>query len=276
MLTPSEFGSRCRRFERELARSGYQTFVCHAYGAWFFPRGDSDHIGCLYGANLGQHSHYRPNPTPLVPIKGDGLGVRHPLNVGFETFDVRPHNLGWLRYFDAHDNSHDANLERYAGNMAKTDKFTFKRRPTGVFKRILHSPVWLFRARLGFVFGKRFVMLEHIGRRSGKLRQTPLEVVVRKGDSFTVCSGTGQKADWYRNLRSGPAAALWFGSRRYAVSQRFLGDTEAAETFESYETAHPKAAERLTSLMGVSHDGSDKSRIEMAARIPMVEFTLRR
>jgi deazaflavin-dependent oxidoreductase (nitroreductase family) len=150
--------------------------------------------------------------------------------------------------------------------------FNFKQKPTGVFKRMLHAPVWLFRARLGFVFGNRIVMLEHLGRRSGKLRQTPLEVVRRHEDSYILCSGTGPKADWYRNIKSTPAVGLWVGSRRHNVDQRFLDDSEAATTFAAYEQAHPKAAVRLTGLMGVSHDGTHDSRTEMVAKIPMVEM----
>ncbi len=152
------------------------------------------------------------------------------------------------------------------------DRFNFKQKPTGLFKRILHAPVWLFRARLGFIFGKRIVMLEHLGRRSGKLRQTPLEVVRRNGDSYILCSGTGPNADWYRNLKSNPAAALWVGSSRHEVEQRFLDQSEAATTFAFYEQAHPKAAARLTDLMGVSHDGTHRGRMEMMAKIPMVEL----
>ena len=154
--------------------------------------------------------------------------------------------------------------------------FNFKQRPTGLFKGILHAPVWLFRARLGFVFGKRIVMLEHIGRRSGKMRQTPLEVVHRVDDAYTLCSGTGPNADWYRNIRANPASALWVGSQRHGVEQRFLDASEAATTFAAYEANHPEAAARLTELMGVSHDGTHAGRIAMVAKIPMVELRLQR
>lgn len=159
--------------------------------------------------------------------------------------------------------------------MARSSKFNFRQKPTGLFKRFLHAPVWLFRARLGFVFGKRIVMLEHKGRRSGKIRQTPLEVVHRNGDAYMLCSGTGPNADWYRNIKANPAVALWVGSRRHEVEQRFLDDSEAATTFAGYEQAHPKAAHRLTDLMGVSHDGTHESRMAMVAKIPMVELRLR-
>ena len=151
-------------------------------------------------------------------------------------------------------------------------RFNFRQKPTGLFKQVLHAPVWVFRARLGFLFGKRIVMLEHIGRRSGKLRQTPLEVVHRDGDSYFLCSGTGPDADWYRNIKSNPAVGLWVGAARYEAEQRFLDDSEAATLFAGYEREHPRAAVRLMQLMGVSHDGTHESRAAMMAQIPMVEI----
>ncbi len=119
-------------------------------------------------------------------------------------------------------------------------------------------------------------MLEHIGRRSGKLRRTPLEAVHRNADSYTLCSGTGPDADWFRNIKAQPAIALWVGSRRYEVEQRFLTDSEAATTLAAYEASHPKAAERLLDLMGISHDGTHEGRMGIVAGIPMVEIRLAR
>ena len=118
-------------------------------------------------------------------------------------------------------------------------------------------------------------MLEHTGRRSGRLRQTPLEVVKRDEDAYILCSGTGPNADWYRNIRNQPANALWVGAHRYPVDQRFLSANEAATVFAGYERAHPKAAARLQQLMGVSHDGTHEGRVAMVKQIPMVELRLR-
>ncbi len=106
------------------------------------------------------------------------------------------------------------------------------------------------------------------------MRQTPLEVVRRRDDAYILCSGTGPNADWYRNIRANPAVALWVGSRRHEVSQRFLENSEAATVFAGYDQDHPKAASRLTDLMGVSHDGTHEGRMQMVAKIPMVEMRL--
>lgn len=154
--------------------------------------------------------------------------------------------------------------------------FNFKSRPTGFFKWLLHTPTWLFRAHLGFVFGKRFVMVEHLGRKSGNRYRTVLEVAGRgdDGDTYIVTSGTGPKADWYRNILDGGLHAVWVGSKRHSATVRPLDAPEAASVFATYEIAHPSAADKLTDLMGVSYDGSDEGRVEMMRLLPMVEFTV--
>jgi len=155
-------------------------------------------------------------------------------------------------------------------------EFNFKQKPSGLFKQFLHAPTWLYRWHLGFVMGKRFVMIEHRGRKSDNLYRTVLEVASRypNTDEWIVTSGTGPKADWYRNLKAGKLDVVWIGSRRQSASVRFLEAEEAAAVFHDYETAHPKAAVKLMGSMGVSYDGTDEGRIEMMRAIPMVSFVL--
>jgi deazaflavin-dependent oxidoreductase (nitroreductase family) len=129
---------------------------------------------------------------------------------------------------------------------------------------------------MGFVFGNRFLMIEHRGRRSGNLYRTVLEVAGRYPDrsEWVVTSGTGPKADWYRNLQANGVEAVWIGSKRHPATVRFLAAPEAADVMAGYEAAHPKAAVKLLESMGVSYDGTDDGRIELMQKIPMVAFTV--
>lgn len=119
-------------------------------------------------------------------------------------------------------------------------------------------------------------MIEHLGRKSGNLYRTVLEVVGRypDKDEWMVASGTGPKADWYRNLQAGTLQAVWVGSKRSDASVRFLDAEEAGSVFHDYETAHPKTASKLMKWMGVSYDGTEDGRVEMMRGIPIVSFTL--
>jgi len=144
-----------------------------------------------------------------------------------------------------------------------------------VKKWFMKSPSYLYRTHLGFVFGARFLMIEHLGRTSGTLYRTPLEVAGRypERNEWIVTAGSGPTSDWYRNLRANGAEAVWIGStRRPCPEVRFLDSTEAADVMKVYESRYPRTAARLRTAMGVSFDGSDEGRIEMMDEIPMVSL----
>jgi len=151
-----------------------------------------------------------------------------------------------------------------------------KSKPKGLFKWFLHAPSYVYRARRGFMFGQRFLMIEHRGRRSGKRYETVLEVAGRNPDrdEYMVTSGTGPRADWYQNILVNGVDVVWIGSKRHRSTMRSLEPAEAAGVFHRYENAHPKTAKRLQDTMGVSYDGTDQGRIDMMRKIPMVGIAI--
>lgn len=155
------------------------------------------------------------------------------------------------------------------------DRFSFRQKPAGVFKWFLKTPILLFRLKLGFLFGDRFLMITHAGRKSGTVYRTPLEIVVHDANSaeYIVCSGTGPNADWFRNITATPVTAVQVKNRVWAPTQRFLDPAEAAGRFADYERRHPTAASRLLDSMGQSYDGTDADRVRMMGNIPMVAFS---
>lgn len=149
------------------------------------------------------------------------------------------------------------------------------KRPRGLTKWLMAAPKWLFKMRLGFVFGKRFVLLEHQGRRSEKRYETPLEVVsidIETGE-IVVLSARGDRADWFRNLQASPALALWIGNTRRQVDQRFLSAGEGLAALTSYQAAHPKAARRIAAALSLPDPSSPEARAALAAVLPMVGLT---
>jgi len=50
----------------------------------------------------------------------------------------------------------------------------------GPLRMLLRLPIWLYRLQLGWLQGERGLMLTHIGRSSGRVRQTVLEVGGRR------------------------------------------------------------------------------------------------
>lgn len=103
------------------------------------------------------------------------------------------------------------------------------------------APIWLFRARLGILFGTRMLMLEHVGRNTGARRYVVLEVVARPSPcAYVVASGFGEKAQWFRNIRANRSVRVVVGSRRSRpATAQLLDQAEAQSALASYAEAHP-------------------------------------
>jgi deazaflavin-dependent oxidoreductase (nitroreductase family) len=70
-------------------------------------------------------------------------------------------------------------------------------------------------------------VLEHRGRRSGKLFRTP--VVVRPTpDGFVVPMPWGETTDWYRNVRAAGGCRVRWKDRDYMLADPSVVDTAAA------------------------------------------------
>ena len=73
-------------------------------------------------------------------------------------------------------------------------------------------------------------LLEHRGRRTGKLRTTPL-VYLRDGDRYVVVASQAGRPShplWFRNLEAEPRAMLQVRGRRHPVRARTAGAEERA------------------------------------------------
>ena len=55
--------------------------------------------------------------------------------------------------------------------------------PAGLTRFLFRIPIHVYRLRLGRLVGSRLLLLNHIGRVSGKPRRTVLEVAEHVGDS---------------------------------------------------------------------------------------------
>jgi deazaflavin-dependent oxidoreductase (nitroreductase family) len=148
------------------------------------------------------------------------------------------------------------------------------RRPTGLRRLLYRVPIRLYRGRLGWLLGHRFVLIDHVGRRSGRTRQVVVEVVARdrRTGSVTVASGFGPGADWYRNLRAHPEATMTIGATRIPVRAVPLDPREAADAMVDYARRHPYAAKQLSRFMGFTVGGNLEDYCEVGRQIPFLRL----
>jgi deazaflavin-dependent oxidoreductase (nitroreductase family) len=148
--------------------------------------------------------------------------------------------------------------------------------PKGILGWLLSLPVYLYRAHLGFLLGHRFLVLVHEGRRTGRRRETPLEVVRydRVKREAVVVAGWGSKTQWLHNLEAGLGREVWIGRDRFVPAVRFLEVDEAMAVIERYErhSGLPKAVVRavISRLLGWRYDGSPTARRRAVEQLPVV------
>lgn len=148
--------------------------------------------------------------------------------------------------------------------------------PTGLRRTAARLPVHMFRAGLGPLFRGRLLLLVHTGRTTGLPRRTVIEVVesatVDGRRSWTVASGFGPEADWYRNLLRTPHATVQSGRRFHAVTAHVLPAEEGGELMARYAPRHPRTARRLSAFMGFTVDGSTAGYRRVGESVPFVRL----
>lgn len=130
--------------------------------------------------------------------------------------------------------------------------------PTGLGRLLFRLPIALYRAKLGWLLGERILLIEHIGRSTGRIRRTVMEVVdhYTGEDTYVVASGFGTSAQWYRNLLAHPRAGIMVGRRRLTVDAVPLTPVEGGRVMAGYAARHPRTAARLCRFLGYPvHDG---------------------
>jgi deazaflavin-dependent oxidoreductase (nitroreductase family) len=137
----------------------------------------------------------------------------------------------------------------------------------------MRMPVTLYRARLGFLFGQRLLMLQHTGRRTGVARYVVLEVLDRpRPGSYIVASGFGTRAQWFQNIAADPCVRLWAGARGpRSATARTLTVPEADATLRAYARRHERAWRMFKPVL---ESTLGRAITEEHAPLPMIELRL--
>jgi deazaflavin-dependent oxidoreductase (nitroreductase family) len=148
-----------------------------------------------------------------------------------------------------------------------------------ILRQLFRAPIYLYRWRCGWLLGHRCLLLIHVGRRTGLLRCTVLEIMEfrKNGPEMVVMSAFGRSADWLRNIEAAPdSEVVVVGSTRFTATHRFLDQNEAENVIAGYERRNrliaPIIRTVLSRLLGWTYDGSERSRRQLADELPFIAF----
>lgn len=151
-----------------------------------------------------------------------------------------------------------------------------RERPPAILKLAFKIPTLVYRAGLGRVMGRRFLLLVHRGRRSGLERRVVLEVIHYKAEPplVAVLSGWGERSQWFRNIQASPPRAVWIGGERWVEPEfAVLEPDEVVEVVEEYRRDHGFLMWTLDRFFGWPWGATAEQRRELARDLTVVLFS---
>lgn len=139
---------------------------------------------------------------------------------------------------------------------------------------IFKLPIFLYQLKLGWLLGRRFMQITHVGRRSGKVRKTILAVLrfdEKSKEIFAVSAWKG--SDWYYNIQALPALQVESGFVSYVPQQRTLSPEEITTALMEYCRQHPIFSRMICRIPGWKWDSSYEEFLELARTLRGVAFT---
>lgn len=136
-------------------------------------------------------------------------------------------------------------------------------------------PIYLYRIGLGWILGNRFLLLRHIGRKSGKIRFAVLEIIhnLPEPEQYYVVSGFGTRSNWYQNIQQQKHVEIQVGNKRIPVLSHQLDPREGAEILAAYAQKNPGSLKALSNLMGYEIEFTPDGIKEFGRNIPVIQFS---
>jgi len=144
--------------------------------------------------------------------------------------------------------------------------------PRGFTRILWRLPIWLYRANLGWLLTEHFLLLYHVGRKSGQVRQVVVEVVMRDkaDDVYYIAAGFGPSSDWYQNLLKTPQARIQSGFRKVDVTAEIMSVEKAERVILDYARRYPAAIRMLARILGYEVGKGEEDYRGFARVVPIV------
>jgi deazaflavin-dependent oxidoreductase (nitroreductase family) len=138
--------------------------------------------------------------------------------------------------------------------------------PGPVFKWLFKVPVFFYMIGLP-LFGSFILLLTTRGRKSGKLRHTPLEYRREGGSGYRIImAGWGGNTDWRWNIETDPQVTVQAGREKYQASAVRLTDDEVAAFLAQAMQLNPSSGKIWSRWAGEQVSVDNPAGILRAAR----------
>jgi len=149
-----------------------------------------------------------------------------------------------------------------------------RRRPGRLALAVFRLPLPLYRAGWGWLLGRTFLLLVHVGRKTGGPHAMTAMVLHddRATGEVVICSGWGATTDWIRNLQARPALRVQVGRTSFTPQHRFLSDDEGFDVAVDFRRRHPYRMRFISRVLGWGDLRSDAVVRDFVGTHPFVAF----
>jgi len=150
-----------------------------------------------------------------------------------------------------------------------------RKKPTGMLRALLRAPIWLYRWNLGWIMGRRFLLLTHTGRKSGLNRQSVIEVVSydKVTGLYYVAAAWRERSDWYRNIRHNPTVGVQVRNYSFQARAEQISTQEGEARLWEYAQKHPTAfGELVTVMLGERLPPDKETCHKVAESVPLISL----
>ena len=144
------------------------------------------------------------------------------------------------------------------------------RLPRFLWRLIRVPPRLAYALGLGSVIGRAILLLTTTGRKTGRLRVTPLQYEEIDG-LIHIGSARGTKADWYRNIEANPTVEVQVRNKRFSGRGETIMDPHRVADFLEHRLRNrPRFVGALMRTEGVPPNPTREQLETYAAKRAMV------
>jgi len=150
-----------------------------------------------------------------------------------------------------------------------------RKRPTGFLRLFFRFPILLYKIGISWLFGNRFLMLTHLGRNSGQLHNTVLEVLYhdRNRGEYYIISGWGDSSNWYKNILKNPEVVANVNGHIFEALAVQVSIQKAAGLIFDYAKKHPRAIRIISKrILGLEVSGNNVDIEVLAKSLPVIRL----
>jgi deazaflavin-dependent oxidoreductase (nitroreductase family) len=150
----------------------------------------------------------------------------------------------------------------------------FGKRPGPFLKFFFKFPVWLHKIGFGGwerMIGAQWMLITTIGRKSGKRRETMVDVMDydQGTDTYYIEVAYGNKSDWYRNIQANPIFEAKVGRCKFRACATELSSEITGEMLVKFYREKPAYTRSVMMMVGMKFNGEDELR-EIAKRLKLL------